>query len=791
MIQNYLKTALRSFAKNKAYVFINTIGLGLAIACCITAYINYDFATEFDKSMQDKEHIFRINSEREFQGEITKYGIAPLPMANQIKQNIPDVDQIIRYDSKGSNFKIEDDVFSSSLAYSDPEFFEMFSFELIYGDQKGLKEPGNIYISDVLSYKYFGTTASVGKQITLVLPDRTMEFVVGGVFKKLKLNSSFRFNAITHIDNYFRRYRDLNENDWTVPISLFLKINNLSQVKNIEYGLQEYREIQNQSRDDFKVSRYYLDPFKGMAVRAEDEQIRKHGLNRAQPKASVVAPWIMAIVLLLIACFNFTNTSIAVSSRRLKEIGIRKVLGSQKKQLIFQFLTENIIVCCLGLFTGLIIAEFLVPTYSNMWWFLELDINYTENLGFFGFLIVLLLATAIFSGGYPAFYISGFQPTLILKGSTKLSGTNIFTRTLLVIQYTSCIIALIMGFSFVENAKYQQEMDLGYETHGILFHGLNSGEEYQKLRNALINHPDIIQIVGTQHHLFSRWFSEPVEYNTEEAETDIMNISHDYLNIMGLDIEEGRNFIENSESDMLESIIVNREFIRTFGIEKAIGKKIVWRDSTQLFIAGIVNDFYTRAYYGPVSPMMFRYIKPEEYRHIVVKSDPANIARINDFVKKEYRQLFPNYLFRGELMDERLKSSATNNINIVKMFFFLAIVALVLTTIGLYSLVSLNIIKRKKEIGIRKVLGASVAHIMYKLNKEFVIILTLSSIAGIPLAVNSTLFLMDLIWDQFLGPSILAVAVSILVIFLVSGITLGSKVIKAAMANPVEDLRTE
>ncbi|MDH5380741.1 MAG: FtsX-like permease family protein, partial [Cyclobacteriaceae bacterium] len=596
-------------------------------------------------------------------------------------------------------------------------------------------------------------------------------------------------DAITHIDNFLRVDESVSENNWALNLNIFVQIDDLTKIALIESQLQAYKEIQNQAREDLQANRFYLDSFEGIAARSQEERIRNNDLHRGLPKAAVVAPSIMALILLLIACFNFTNTSIAISSRRLKEIGIRKVLGSQRRQLIFQFLTENILICFLGLLTGLVLAEFIVPAYSNMWPFLEFEINYLENLDFFIFMIVLLLFTGVFSGGYPAFYISSFQPTTILKGNASFAGTNLFTKTLLFLQYTSCILALILGFAFMENAKYQQEMDFGYETHGILSHRLNSGADFEKYRNALIQNPGILHVTGSRHHIFSNWYNDPIKYETNEVETDIMDVSYDYLETMNIELLQGRNFIKDSKTDNQESVVVNEEFVKTFNWKDPIGKKLIWRDSVQLYVVGVIKDFYTRAYFGPISPMMFKFALPEDYRQIIIKTNPGNIMAVNEFAEKEYRKTFPNYLYKGQIMDKELEDSARTNINIVKLFFFLAIIALILTTIGLYSLVSLNILKRMKEIGVRKVMGASVLHIVGKLNKEFVIILSLSSLAGIPLAYKVTDIFMGLIWEYYQSPTVLTISLSVLLLFVVSGITLGTKVFAAARSNPVNVLR--
>jgi putative ABC transport system permease protein len=493
MLKNFLKITFRNFLKNRLFVSINVLGLGIALACCIVAYLNWDFNIQFDTQHVNASKIYRINFMRITNGQSVGNGSCPMPLGEIVSGNFSQVDKVARVFPSGGNFKVDDELFRTAIGMVDPDFFRMFTFEMIHGNADGIEDKTKILISDELAGKYFADVEDpTGQMITYIIGEERLdnqgldrlEYMVAGVFKKPPMNSSFNFlEAYVHFDNVFG-IQDWERNDWSLFNSTFVWIDDPDNIADVELQMQEYVEIQNRAKEDYKVARYYLDPFKGMAIRAEREDLWNHWFNQSLPSAAAVAPGIMAILLLLLACFNFTNTTIAIANRRLKEIGLRKVMGSYREQLILQFLGENVILAFFGLLLGLLLAHFLVPAYSSLWPFLEISMNYRENLGFFGFLLVLLIGTGIVAGSYPAFYISGFKPASILRGTFKYGGTNIFTRILLTLQYGISLMAIISGFLFSENAAYQDNYDMGYNMESVVYSYVENDQGYRIFKNA-------------------------------------------------------------------------------------------------------------------------------------------------------------------------------------------------------------------------------------------------------------------------------------------------------------------
>jgi ABC-type antimicrobial peptide transport system permease subunit len=800
MFKNYLLITYRSLIKKKLFVLINVFGMGIAIACCIVAYVNLDYFSKWDKSFGNTENIYRVQVIREFQNSIERYGASPMPLRSFVKQSMKGISQTSRYHSTYSDIRIGDEVFGIQMAFADSSFFDLFEYELKYGVFQNFGDPSKIFISDEVALKYFKKEDVVGEPFTQIILGkdgvrRPKEFIIGGVFKKKPWNSSFNFQIITLFENFWdvNMNPDLGEMSWKgFTGALFFQVDNPSDVSSITSQLVQFVEPQNKVREDFKISAYYLQPFGSMMKQNRKFPRVFDNFLGSVPAEAFTVPAIMAFLILLLACFNFTNTSIAISSNRLKEIGVRKVMGGQRYQLVFQFLSENIMLCFFSLLVGLAMADWLVPAYDSLWPWLELKLNYTENAGFIMFLVGLLVVTAIIAGSYPAFYITSYEPVSILKGTAKFGGTNWFTRILLGGQLAISLLTIIMAVAFYNNGKYQQEYDLGFAKSGVISTSISDEGSFNTYRDALAENKNIKIISGTKNHIATSYYIGPVKYESEMREVDIMDIGDNYFDVMDMSLLAGRHFESNSETDRKESIIVTEEFVKTFGWkEDPIGKRIVLSDSIQLYVIGVVKNVYNQALFAPIKPMMIRYVFPTEYEQLIVSTDSENISEVNAFMDKKWKEVFPNSQYNGRLMDAVLQESNNINKNVVTMFGFLGFFAVLMTGIGLYTLVSLNIIKKMKQIGIRKVLGASISNIVWTINLEFIISFIISLAIGGTMGYMGANSLMDSVWEYYLRLNLLGLSICIITMILVVFIVVGKKAFSAAALNPTDVLRNE
>jgi putative ABC transport system permease protein len=636
-----------------------------------------------------------------------------------------------------------------------------------------------------VAIKFLNTTHAAGRQITQINKGELKELTVAGVFETQPLNSSFAFDAILRLPDH--------DGDWERSSTVFLQIKDPTRLTAITKQLQSYINPQNQARPDFKLSEYYLQNFKTLAASFHgDTWLTGEQLRWGFPPSAVVGPAVMAGFLLLLACFNFTNISVAMSGQRLKEIGVRKTMGGMRSQLILQFLAESVVLCFAALLTGALFAEALVPAYNSLWPGIKLTLSYTNNYMFFVFLSVLLLSIALVAGMYPAFYITSFKPVAILKGKMKFGGTNWFTRSLLTFQFAISLLCMVCGVAFFRNASYQRDYDIGYVKDGIITVNIANEKEFDSYKNLLATNKEILSIAGSKDHVSDKFYTASLKFGTTELKAETVDIGDDYLEAMGIRVIQGREFIKDSETDKKESVLVSEEFVKQMGINgSAIGKRLLWADSMQLFVAGVTKNIYTSGFWKPVAPVMLRYIGPGDYKQMVVRAAPGKLFQVNDFMKEAWKKISPNTLYSGDYVNGNLRTTAMINKNTVSMFGFMGIVAAVLSATGLFALLSLNIRKRMKEIGVRKILGASTQNIAKVINREFLTIMFIASIlgGGIGLVIGNKA--MDVIWEYYKSVDIITLGICMLSLLTIAGVAVSYKTILTSRMNPVDALRSE
>jgi ABC-type antimicrobial peptide transport system permease subunit len=349
----------------------------------------------------------------------------------------------------------------------------------------------------------------------------------------------------------------------------------------------------------------------------------------------------------------------------------------------------------------------------------------------------------------------------------------------------------VCSFAFTDNATFQRDFDMGFARKGIVFTNVNGRSEFETYRNALAGNPDIISITGTQNHLYRSGFNDPIKHEDKEIEVDILDISDDYIPALDITIKEGRNFTADSETDRKESVIITEGLAGKFGMTNPIGKEIIWMDTVRYFVVGVVKDIYNNGMWEKMDPVMFRYASKDNVNHILVKAPSDKLIAVNAFMETKWKEIFHDKMYDGNYMDEEMVEADTVNNNLVKMFVFLGIVALMLSATGLFTMVSLNIIKKMKEIGVRKVLGASVGNLTRVINQKFIIILLIASVFGAALGWFMSAALMDSIWDYYQEVTVTSMVISTVILFVASALSIGYKIYKTTRLNPALVLRDE
>lgn len=793
MIKNYFRVGIRNLRKNKSYILINTFGLGISLACCIAAYIFIAYNIEFDNFHQSEkvEKTFAVHNHVKRKDGNTQITVtAPMVLAPLAAQEISGIERFTRYVSDGGYMRYGDNAFSERIAFADSTFFQMFDYPLLKGNHQSFKNKYSIFINEELAKKYFPDEDPLGKLLVLNFPNnKEIEVIVGGVMAKVPLNNTFVFDAMMRIENYLDIYSLGLDNwsDWRDPATYF-ELTSTENAGLIGKQLDKYIPIRNEVKTDVVVQAYTLEAFK---AGFDEDEIDAWWTNARLSSVPLIVFTSMAVLILLIACFNLTNTSIAITSQRLKEVGVRKAIGAARSQIVIQFLFETTVTIILSLLVGLLMAQLIVPAFTDMWQ-IPYGMKDLNGLNLFVSLLFLVFLTSLLAGIYPALFNSKFNPVTLLKGSVKINGTNALTRTLVTLQFALSVIVLIAGVVFIQNTTYQEQIKFGYDKERVIVVRIQNENEFKAMEAEAIRNPKILNVAVSDHHVGYNTYMFPVEVDTGEYQARLLGVGKNYFETMGFAFAEGRPFNLDNASDQAEAVIVNKAFLKKTGLENALDKVITVHGSRR-YIVGIMENHIDNLYSSKEPEAMVFY--PAEagvFKTMLVRTEPGDLAEIQKFLEATWKRLFPTKPFESQFQEDvALQNTKRLNANLEKIFLFLTVLGGLLSASGIFALASLNIAKRTKEIGIRKALGATIGNIVQLLNKEFVIILLVAVVLGSA----GGYFLTDALLSEIYAYRI-AIGTGIIIlcsaaIFVVGILTTSTTILKAAKANPVDTLRDE
>jgi putative ABC transport system permease protein len=795
MFSNYLKITLRILWRNKIYALLNVAGLGFAIACCILAYLNYNYHDNFDKKQTNTQNIYRLNSMRTVDGSKQPWAIVPLPIAQAMQHELKGQAKIARLSSASVVVKHKEDTFDEQIHYADRALFDFFSFPLKSGNLSAFGQPNQLVINEDFAEKYFPKQVAVGQTLTIVEADGEPQiFTIAAVTQKIPGNSSIQFDIVTSFDNQFTDGQTA-VNNWTSPrlITTFVQLKDEKSARFVTANLNSYLPLLNRDGTGWHVESFYLQPFSELAASSDIDMpgyIHGSQLNSNPRGVLVIVPAIMSIFTLLITCFNFTNISIAFASRRLKEIGIRKVMGGRKKQLIGQFLSENLILCLLASALAFLFICLLLPTVFQLT-SVDLSPEYSKDYGFWLFLICIPCISAVLSGLYPAIYVSSFQPIKILKGKTFLGSSNRFTRFLLVSQFTLSCFALVVGIVMSQNASFQKKADFGYSINEIAVVEIHNPQQYNAFRQAAQQNPAIKSVAGCTQQIGDNTYTQTAKIINEQTQVQVAHVGgKDYLNTMGIGLIQGRHFYDTG-ADADESILVNQTFVQRLHLAHPLGQRVTL-DTTSYTIVGIVADYKEYGLHDIVPPCILRMAKTDAYKFMVVRADEGKLEQANKYLQTAWHNLNPNIPYRGYLQADLIEKEIRMTQGFKSIAFFLAIVTLLLSASGLFAQISLNIDKRSKEIGVRKVLGASILQIIVLVNREFMRMLLIAFVIGSALGyLFTSKFIFQVIYRYHPAAGPAPYILTLLIVLFSCILIIGTRIFEAAKANPIDRLRDE
>lgn len=794
MTKNYAMIALRNIRKHKIFSFINIMGLAIGISLCLFVISLIFFMYGSDRFHEKKDRIYRVISEVITEHAVHKRATAPLPLAGELEQ-IPGIESVVRIKKNfGGPAVHKEKGFLVYGLYAEKDFFQVFDFELKWGDpETALVEPYSVVLTQDVAQKFFENNNPIGKILGI---QDAGDFTITGVVEDVsKMNTHMKFECLASVSTLvslenqkkiyasLTNWKNLNDN----YVYFLLRENASAQrIEDLLPGIVEkhYESEKNEYRYSLQALTQ-ISPGKNL------------GNNLSMMPVPTEAPLLLstvALIIMIIACFNYTNLSLAKALSRAKEVGIRKTIGANRFKIFTQFIGESTTYALIALVLAFFIYKLLIPHFFQSL-LVHIEI---ETLGF-GLILSFILFTAfigILAGIVPAIFISKFNPTEVLKDITK---TKIFSRVnlrraLVVIQFFISFLFIITTFVMFKQIHFQKNIDLGFQTENILNVELQ-GTDYEIFKQEVSNHPGISAVSASAFIPCTgvAWLERAKRSDSEEYfDIDFMSCDHQYISNLGLELVAGRNFPVSTNAEKERYVILNELAVERFGFRSpvdAIGQTIIFDEKTQLEVIGVVNNFLSRSTQDHAIPMVLRVV-PEyfEYANLKIATDDRESTFL--FLETKWKDLQPYRPFRYAFLEDQLEDYYAGIDNGLRGMSFVTFLAVLIAFFGLLGMVIYDMEARVKEIGIRKVMGASLMDIILVTSKSFVFLLLLAAALAIPVAWFANHMILQSIANRIeLGIGIFVQG--LLIIFVLGFLIIFSQTIKAAAGNPVDSLRYE
>ncbi|MEP6750113.1 MAG: ABC transporter permease [Bacteroidota bacterium] len=804
MIKNYFLVAWRNISRHKIYTSINVLGLALGMTCCLFIFLWVKDERAVDNFHEKGKSIYSVYQTVTSNGQSAGSYSTPLRvitgqnypsfLLENVKESIPEIKYQAYYATGyelpwgyAETFKAGEKKIKLEGSRAGKDFFKIFSYPIIEGNaDNALKDLHGIAISKKMAQLFFGNVhAAIGKTLRY---ENRIDFIVSAVFENLPEQSSFRFDFLFNWDaqkkllewasNDFHSYVQLSEN--ANAVSTAAKINQYLQPRleknagvSVQMGLQHFG-------DQYLHSNFV----NGKPSDGRIEYVRIFSS--------------VAIFILIIACINFMNLATAQSVKRAKEVGLRKVVGSSRLNLIAQFLGESLIFSFLAMIISVLLVYLLLPAFNH---FTGKQIGSPlTQLSFWASLLLLATITGLVAGSYPALYLSALKPVRVLKGVSKFTKSAVwFRKGLTIFQFALSIVLIIATIVITRQTNYVQNTNLGYDRSNLIYTRIEGDmgkpDKYQLFKNRVTEMPGIAMVDRSSEapHAMNFVVTDPVNWEGKEKNAAVgfkpSSVGFDFIKLMNLKIAAGRGFSREMATDSADAFMVNEEAIKQMGIKNPIGKWIsAWKKKGH--IIGILKDFHTHSLREAITPVVIDVKEYEYFGVLIIKTKPGQTKEALASLAKMYSEINPNYPFTYQFVDEEYKKLYSNELIISGLSVLFATLAIIISCLGLLGLVMFSAEQRVKEIGVRKVLGASLNQIIGLFSKDFMQLIAIAFLIAAPVSwyamhqwLQKFAYRIDISWWIF----VLAAGISMMIALL----TIGYQAIKAAGANPVKSLRTE
>jgi len=816
MLHNYLKIALRSLWRSKVHSLINILGLGLGVACCILIVLFVHDEWTFDRFHSKADRIYRVYA-REDWGEKQQFfaTLTPLPMGPALKENFPEVEKHVRINPVGSQIKVGDVQFNEQVIIGGQDFFEVFDFEIITGDRNALRSQSSVVITERVAKKYFGEENPIDKVISMQLSENFEDFSVKAVTTNVPTNSSIQYDILISDLNLNKVFDEqtITSAWFNISPETYVLLQEGADPTQIEAKFPSvFRTILGE--EEFKQSKYSpgLQPITDIHLNT-DYPVGIAPVSNQRYSLILAA---IASLILIVACINFVTLSVGRSIKRGKEVGIRKVVGAQRNQLITQFIGEALIVTLLALMMGMAAAWLSLSTFNEL---SGKQLIFPLNGFLFFVMLSLLIVIGLIAGSYPAFVLSAFKPISILKGGLQAGSSKQQMRKWLVgVQLVLSIFLVSNTLIMSQQLDYLQNKNLGFNKEqlavirlsvprgGRLPERVKLGFEKAELfKTEFTKIPDINSACATSHDFGNgNWTS--VGYTDDKGvyrNFNLNSIDDDYIPTLKMELVQGRNFSQDIQSDSRRGVIVNEAFLKEYGWSDAIGKKIPGKNFLDHEIVGVVKDFNYASLYTKVQPLVMVQdpaiilsgvenisIDSSPLPKLIVRLQPGTMQTTIDQIKGVWEKISPGEEFTFDFVDQTLAAQYRSDQNLGKIVRIATMLAILIGSLGLYALASLAMQNRTKEISIRKVMGATEQSLLMLLTKDYVFLIMISLLLSVPITwymmnqwLESFEYRVTIGWQVFVWAGALSLLIAL--------VTISYQAIKTAWTRPAETLKYE
>ena len=786
MFRNYLITALRTFYRKKAYTLINIVGLATGLASSFLIFLWVQDEYRVDRFHEYDARLYQVlKNDRFSDGQISTSRSVPTPLAQALEDNFPEIQQA-EPDRWGVQLLVAngEDRYREQGNYVGQDFFEIFSYPFVQGNPKtALQDINAVVISETLARKYFGAQPAVGKTLRL---DDQKEVQVTGVFQDIPSYSSNRFSFAMPIEKFNR------DNEWTQEwgnsgMRMFVLLAPQTDVDQLNAKVKHLVKEHVPDEDTEVFLRPYADDYLYSYSNFEDGQ-------RAGGRITYVRMFsLIALFILIIACINFMNLTTARSAQRAKEVGIRKAIGARKGSLVWQFMAESTLIVLFALGLSLLLTQGILPFFNQLTGkSMSVDYRSPTTLGIIAGVGVF---TGLLAGSYPAFFLSSFQPVKVLKGTVgNHRGAALFRKSLVVFQFAVSILLIVGTFVVYQQIDYIQHKNLGLDKDNVAYVYKEGalGDQYESFKQELLQQPGVASVTASS--------SSPLDvgHSTESPEWEgknpddyisflVMNTDYDFIETMGMHLRAGRDFSRLITTDTA-NYLINETAARVMGMDDPVGQPLtMWGQAGT--IVGMIADFHAQSLYEDISPLILR-LAPQDTDHIFIKTEAGQTSQALESIEKVGQAVNPAFPFEYQFLDQDFQRLYERETVISQLANIFTLMAMVISCLGLLGLASFTAEQRTKEIGVRKVLGASVSHLVMLLSGEFTKLVIIGFVLACPLAY----YLMDRWLQSFAYRTQLSVSLFVLAgatALVIAWLTVGYQSVRAARSNPVSALRSE